>query len=237
MYSLRCRLPHGTSSIARLNDEGAADSLTDRAREVGVGRRTVRELDADRERRLLLDARRGGPHEDVAADAGANALTTSRTADGKTLTPRTISMSSVRPMQRTRGPVRPHGHGLVRTCDVIARAEAQQRRSPVPEVREHELARGAVARAGRAAPVSGSISSAWTKPRAPRCMPSCSSHSPHSDAPMSPMPIASVTRAPQPSSSRARKAGSPPPGSPATSTRTTLDPAQVEPRSAAHSIR
>ena len=46
---------------------------------------------------------------------GANALTTSRTADGKTLTPRTISMSSVRPMQRTRGPVRPHGQGVVRT--------------------------------------------------------------------------------------------------------------------------
>ena len=78
------------------------------------------------------------------------------------------------------------------------------------------------------APVSGSISSAWTKPRAPRCMPSCSSHSPQSDTPMSPMPIASVTRAPQPSSSFARKAGSPPPGSPATSTRSTLDAAQVE---------
>ena len=31
------------------------------------------------------------------------------------MTPRTISMSSVRPMQRTRGPVRPHGHGVVRT--------------------------------------------------------------------------------------------------------------------------
>ena len=42
-------------------------------------------------------------------------LTTSRTADGKTLIPRTISMSSVRPMQRTRGPVRPHAHGLVRS--------------------------------------------------------------------------------------------------------------------------
>ena len=40
---------------------------------------------------------------------------------------------------------------------------------------------------------------------------------------MSPIPIASVTRAPQPSSSRARNAGSPPPGSPATSTRSTLE--------------
>ncbi len=41
---------------------------------------------------------------------------------------------------------------------------------------------------------------------------------------MSPIPIASVTFAPQPSSSVARNAGSPPPGSPATSTRSTLDP-------------
>ena len=47
--------------------------------------------------------------------SGAKPPTTSRTADGKTFTPRTMSMSSVRPMQRTRGPVRPHGHGLVRT--------------------------------------------------------------------------------------------------------------------------
>ena len=40
---------------------------------------------------------------------------------------------------------------------------------------------------------------------------------------MSPIPIASVTFAPQPSSSRARNAGSPPPGSPATRTRSTLE--------------
>ncbi len=63
------------------------------------------------------------------------------------------------------------------------------------------------------------MSSAWTRPRAPRCMPRCCSHSPQSETPMSPIPIASVTRAPQPSSSWARKAGSPPPGSPATMTR------------------
>ena len=65
--------------------------------------------------------------------------------------------------------------------DVVARAEPQQRRGPVPEVREHELARRRRRSSAIAAPVSGSISSAWTKPRAPRCMPSCSSHSPQSD--------------------------------------------------------
>ena len=54
---------------------------------------------------------------------------------------------------------------------------------------------------------------------------------------MSPIPIASVTCAPQPSSSFARNAGSPPPGSPATSTRATLDSRSSTPRSAAHSTR
>ena len=55
--------------------------------------------------------------------------------------------------------------------------------------------------------------------------------------PESPMPIASLTRAPQPSSRRVRNAGSPPPGSPATSTRSMVDPARSTPRSAARSIR
>ncbi len=48
---------------------------------------------------------------------------------------------------------------------------------------------------------------------------------------MSPIPIASVTRAPQPSSSMARKAGSPPPGSPATRTRSTLESRRAGSRS------
>ena len=160
--------------------------------------------------------------------SGANALTTSRTADGKTLTPRTISMSSVRPMQRTRGPVRPQGHGLVRTCDVVARAEAQQRRRAVAEVREHELAGGAVVELERGARSRGrSARRGRSRARRGACRPAPRTR-PRATTPMSPMPIASVTCAPQPSSSFARKAGSPPPGSPATSTRSTLEPREVE---------
>ena len=125
--------------------------------------------------------------------SGANAPTTSRTAEGKTLTPRTISMSSVRPMQRIRGPVRPHGHGLILTCDVVAGAEAQQRRGAVARwVRTSSPV--APSANSIACSVSGSISSGWTNPCAPRCMPSWCSHSPHSETPMSPIPIASVTR-------------------------------------------
>ena len=168
--------------------------------------------------------------------SGANPLTTSRTAEGKTFTPRTMSMSSVRPTQRTRGPVRPHGHGPDRTSTW---SRVRKRSSGAARWRRWVSTSSpeAPSSISRAAPVSGSISSGCTNPRAPRCMPSCSSHSPQSDTPMSPMPIASVTRAPQPSSSIWRKAGSPPPGSPATSTRSTLDPRRSRPRSAAHSTR
>ena len=81
---------------------------------------------------------------------------------------------------------------------MVAGAEAQQRRSAMVQVREHELAACAVAQLDRRSPVSGSISSGCTKPRAPRCMPSCSSHSPQSEMPMSPIPIASVTPAAPP---------------------------------------
>ncbi len=72
--------------------------------------------------------------------AGANALTISRTAEGKTLTPRTISMSSVRPMQRMRGAGAPARARARPDLDVVARAEAQQRRGAVAQVGEHELA-------------------------------------------------------------------------------------------------
>ena len=159
---------------------------------------------------------------------GAKPPTTSRTAEGNTFTPRTISMSSVRPMQRMRGPVRPHWHGLVRTS-----TWSRVRKRSSGAARWRRWVRTSSPRAPSAssiaAPVSGSISSACTNPRAPRCIPSWCSHSPQSDTPMSPIPIASVTRAPQPSSRRARKAASPPPGSPATSTRSTLDPRRSRP--------
>src|SRR6266566_4116475 len=113
LYSLRCKLPHGTSSTsiwttstsrnrARIVPASSAfgtasrDSSTETGRGGSCFTPTPRGL--TRMRPLT---------------SGANPLTTSRTADGKTLTPRTISMSSVRPRQRTRGAVRPHGQGLV----------------------------------------------------------------------------------------------------------------------------
>ena len=76
--------------------------------------------------------------------SGAKPPTTSRTAEGKTLTPRTMSMSSVRPMQRTRGPVRPQGTGARADTHVVACPEAEERRRAVLEMSQHELAGRAV---------------------------------------------------------------------------------------------
>ncbi len=46
---------------------------------------------------------------------GARLSTISRMAEGNTLAPRTINMSSVRPTQRMRGPVRPQGQSMPST--------------------------------------------------------------------------------------------------------------------------
>ena len=140
----------------RLDDEHVAQSLTDRVRERGIGARLPArarrspEAAAPASRPAARGLTRMWP-----LTSGANALTTSRTAEGKTLTPRTMSMSSVRPMHRTRGPVRPHAHGPRPDLDVIARAEAQERRGAMPEMRQHELAGGAVVQLERARPSRG----------------------------------------------------------------------------------
>ena len=83
-------------------------------------------------------------------------------------------------------------------ADVVAGAEAQQRRGAVAEVREHELALGAVLERRRRRRSRGrSARRGRSRARRGACRPAAS-HSPQSETPMSPMPIASVTRAPQP---------------------------------------
>ena len=85
--------------------------------------------------------------------------------------------------------------------DMVAAAEAEKRRGLAVEMGVDQLALGAVGERRAAAPLSGSISSKWTRPRPLKCMPCCSSHSPQSETAMSPIPIASVTCAPQARSS------------------------------------
>ena len=114
LYSLRRKLPHGTSStrvwttstvrsLSRIASASAASGLAPCASSTLTGSGGS-----------CFTPGAGGLTRMWPLTSGAKALTTSRTAEGKTFTPRTMSMSSVRPMQRTRGPVRPHGHGLVR---------------------------------------------------------------------------------------------------------------------------
>src|SRR3954467_8706408 len=55
---------------ARLDDQRTTQTLADRVRKFHTGSRVAGELDGDRQRRILLDARDGGTHEDVAADVG-----------------------------------------------------------------------------------------------------------------------------------------------------------------------
>ncbi len=61
--------------------------------------------------------------------------------DGKTATPRTFTMSSVRPVSRAiRGNGLPHAHGSTMTRRQVAGPVPQQRRRLLPQGREHELA-------------------------------------------------------------------------------------------------
>ena len=100
--------------------------------------------------------------------------------------------------------------------DAVAAAEAQHRHRLAAQRGVDELALGAVLERQRLAADSGSISSTWTWPSPEKCMPACSSHSPHSEGETSAIPIASRTVAPNASSIAWRVASSPPPGSPAT---------------------
>src|SRR4051794_21839996 len=115
LYSLRPRVPHGTSStrvwttstlrsLSRIASASASSAGASRASSTATGSGGSC---------FTPDA--AGLTRMCPLTAGANEATTSRTAAGKTLTPRTISMSSVRPMHRMRGVVRPHAHRLVQT--------------------------------------------------------------------------------------------------------------------------
>ena len=70
LYSLRAKLPHGTSST-RVWMTSTLRSLSRIASASAVsGVASARQLDADRQRRLLLHARRPRPDEDMAAHLG-----------------------------------------------------------------------------------------------------------------------------------------------------------------------
>src|SRR3954470_10207751 len=199
LYSLRRSVPHGTSStrvwttstsriLSRIASASVASAAFPSASSTATGSGGS-----------CFTPGASGLTRTCPLTSRANAPTTSRTADGKTLTPRTISMSSVRPTHRIVGPVRPQGQAPVRVIRTWSRV--RKRSSGAARWRRCESTSSPVApsSSGTGSAVAASISSGCTKLRAPRCMPFCSSHSPQRDTPMSPIPIASVTLAPHPS--------------------------------------
>src|SRR3954449_1488619 len=136
------------------DDEGGPQLLSDRLGERVVGARPAGELDVDRQRRLLLDPRRLRADEDVAADVGREAahdLAHRRGEHVHAADDEHVVRSPHAPDPGTRPPARARAGAY---DDVVARAEPQQRRGAVAQVREDELAgrsvleRERIARAG-----------------------------------------------------------------------------------------
>src|SRR3954463_364413 len=129
---------------AGLDDEDAAQSLADRLGEGGIGPCAGRELDVDRQRRLLLDPRLLRAHEDVAAHVGGERADhlahggreeVDAADDQHVVRPADAADARARAAARARRGAPHH---------LVARAEAQQRRRPVAQMGEHELAGGCV---------------------------------------------------------------------------------------------
>src|SRR3954453_23659300 len=136
--------PPGDELNARRDDERVAQPRRDRLRQLRVGLGAVGDLDADRQRRLLLDARRRGPDEDVAAharrerpdDLAHGGREDVDAADDEQVVG---APDAADPRPRAPAPARRRVD-----LDVVARAEAQQRRGAVAQVGEHEPAGRAV---------------------------------------------------------------------------------------------
>src|SRR4051812_49591088 len=133
-----------------LDDERGAQPLADRLRELRAGRRAARELDADRQRRLLLDTGRARPQEDVAAGLreAAHDLADGRGEDVDAAHDQHVVGAADAADPRAGAPARARrgAHD-----DVVARAEAQQRGRAMAQVAEHELAGRAVCQLHRLA--------------------------------------------------------------------------------------
>src|SRR3954470_2802724 len=141
----------GNELDARLHDERRAQLLVDRVGEGVVGAGAARELDAHRQRRLLLDAGRAGADQDVAADLrreAAHHLAHRRGEHVDAAHDEHVVGPADAPHARAGPPARARTHAH---DDVVARAEAQERRRAVAQVGQDELAFGAVLQGERVA--------------------------------------------------------------------------------------
>src|SRR3954451_6291487 len=133
----------------RLNDEHRADPLTNRLREARVVGGLLSDLDDQRQRRVLLDARRRWVHADVAADLRAELvddLPQRRREHVDAAHDQHVVGATDAADARAGAPARARARAQLH---VVARAEAQQRRGAVAQVGQHELAARAVAERDR----------------------------------------------------------------------------------------
>ncbi len=151
MYSLRCKLPNGTSSTSVCTVSTLAQPGADFLCQRGPGGCLARELHPDGERRLLLHTRRLRPDEYVAAHLGRETthdLTHGRGKDVDTAHDQHVVGAPDAPQARAGAAAaagaRPHR-------DVVAGAKAHERRGVVLKMREHELALGTVLQRDRPA--------------------------------------------------------------------------------------
>src|SRR6476646_4805981 len=136
---------------AGLDHQRVAQSLADRLGERRIGRRPLGELDADRQRRVLLDARCARADEDVPADVGregADDLAHGGREDVDPADDQHVVGAADAPHARPGAPARAGGRA---DDDVVAGAEAQERRGAVAQVGEDELAGRAVVHRQRGA--------------------------------------------------------------------------------------
>ena len=140
LYSLRARLPHGTSSTLASDDEHAAQSLTDRLRELRVRAAPRRQLDDHGKRRLLLHAGRPRLDEDVAAHPRrerSDDVADRRREDVHAAHDEHVvgAADAAHPRASPSTGARARAH-----LDVIACAEPDHRSSLMPEMRQDQLA-------------------------------------------------------------------------------------------------
>ena len=134
---------------AGLHDEHGAQALADAVGEALVGVGVAGQLDADRQRGVLLDAVRARAHEDVSADVGREGADDFAHGAGEDVDAAddehvvgAADAADARAGAAARARARLDAH-------VVAGAEAQERRGAVPEVGEDELAAGAVVEGDR----------------------------------------------------------------------------------------
>src|SRR5262249_38232970 len=95
LYSLRCKLPHGTSSTSVCTTRTSRRRVRIAAARSGSGAASRASSTETGSGGSCFTPGARGRTRMCPLTSGANVLTTSRTADGKRFTPRTISMSSV----------------------------------------------------------------------------------------------------------------------------------------------